>query len=144
MTTQADINRLAHESLLRELHNIDGIAETFARTAILVVVALMAFVSAVRTQDAILVSFSIGLLISGLMVFKASRHRKIFVECYKRITSLQKSLGINAIREFPADKEFLCCLDGFSLLGYLGIGFFIAWVVILLLSLFCGFLVANA
>lgn len=56
MTTEADINKLAHDSLLRELHNIDSIAETFARTAILIVVALLAFISTLRTQDAIWVS----------------------------------------------------------------------------------------
>jgi hypothetical protein len=103
--TQFDKDKLAHESLLMELHNIDGIAETFARTAILINTALIAFISQVGTYCAICwISFFIGGLISGLMIFKAYRHRTIFVDCYKKIRDIEKNLKINAVRECPAVK----------------------------------------
>lgn len=134
MATQADTDRLAHESLLKELHNIDNIAEEFFRTSIFINAALLAFISTLRTQQAILISFIVGLAISIVMIFKAYRHRHIFVFCYKRIKNLEKRLGTEAVRDFPSDKRFLLCWppDGFSLLGWFGIVFTLLWIGIFL------------
>lgn len=137
MAKQTETDKLTYESLFKELHNIDNLAEESFRTAIFINAALLAFVSTLRTQQATIVSFLVGLAISIVMIFKAYRHHHIFVSCYKRIKNLEKRLGIEAIRDFPSDKRFLLCWppDGFSLLGWVGIVFTLLWIGVFL-SLF--------
>ena len=128
--TQAEQDKLAHETLLREIHNIDNITETHARTVILIIVALFAFVSQIDSAIGIYIASFVGMAVSFEMLFKVWRHRKIFRECHDKLTELEDNIGIHAIRPLPKPHRKLCSFDGFTILIWLAIFFIVVWGVV--------------
>ena len=125
--TQDEKDKLAHETLLREIHNIDNIAEMHARTVILIIVALFAFVSQIHSAVGIYIAASVGMAVSFEMLLKVWRHRTIFRTCHDKLTQLEGNIEIDAIRPLPKPHRKLCSFDGFTILIWLAIFFIVVW-----------------
>jgi len=130
--TVCDAQKIAHESLLRELHNIDQIVETQTQIVIIIIAALVGFVSVHldSSKEVFLISI-FGLLISIGWVLQLLRYRYVFLEIYKKITELQRIIGIDAIRPKPLPRRLI--FDGYLILEGLGCLFILFWFCLLLL-----------
>jgi len=126
--------KLAHDSLLREIHNIDRITEMHAQIVIFISAALIAFVSSqLRSPKVVYVGSILGILICIEWILKVVRHRYIFRTSYDKLIELQRNLGIDALRPLPQPHKKLFSLDGFTILIWLAILFLLFWVAIALL-----------
>ncbi len=129
--------KLAHDSLLREIHNIDNITETHAQTVIAISAGLLAFVSSkLDSPKVVYVGSILGSLICIEWILKIKRHRDIFRATYDKLTELQCDLGIDALRPLPHPHKKLLSLDGFTILIWLAILFLLFWIAIALLVYF--------
>ncbi len=129
--------KLAHDSLLREIHNIDNITETHAQTVMVISAALIAFVSSKLDSPKVVYMGSIlGSLICIEWILKIKRHRDIFRATYDKLAELQYSLGIDAFRPLPHPHKKLFSFDGFTILIWLAIIFLLFWIAIALIVYF--------
>ena len=140
-----DQDKIAHETLLREVHNIDRITETHTSIIVAILAALIAVtLSQLTSTLSILLASVAGIGISAEMILKVIRHRTIFRSTYERLEKLERALGINALRPLSqrAKEAWLLSRDGFTLLIWLGIGFLVFWAIVLALA-FAGSLPAT-
>jgi len=125
--------KLAHDSLLREIHNIDRITEMHAQIVIFISAALIAFVSSqLKSPKVVYLGSITGILICIEWILKVIRHRRIFRTSYDKLTELQQNLGIDALRPLPKPHKNLFSLDGFTILIWLAILFLLFWIAIAL------------
>lgn len=126
---ESEKQKLAHDSLLKEIHNIDHITEMHTQIVILISGALIAFVSSHLSSATVVYAVSMfGILISIEWILKVVRHRRIFRTSYDKLTELQRNLGINALRPLPQPHKKLFSLDGFTILIWLAILFLLFWI----------------
>lgn len=134
---ESEKQKLAHDSLLKEIHNIDHITEMHTQIIILISGALIAFVSSHLSSPTVVYVVSIfGTLISIEWILKVVRHRRIFRTSYDKLTELQRSLGIDALRPLPQPHKKLFSLDGFTILIWLAILFLLFWICLPMLVRF--------
>jgi hypothetical protein len=123
-------DEIAHETLLKELHNIDNLAETHSRIVLIISAALLAFAST-QLADLTIVAFValFGIFVSVEWLLKIIRHRKVFRSTHDKLTRLERQLGIDAVRPLPQPHKRLFSLDGFTLLLWLSIVIIIFWML---------------
>jgi len=108
-------DEIAHETALKELHNVDGLVETHSRMILVISAALLAFsLSTVTNREMVPYIAIFGILIALEWILKIVRHRDIFLHCLERIRTIETKIGIDAIR--PPPKERIISFDGFTLL----------------------------
>lgn len=96
---KSEKQKLAHDSLLKEIHNIDHITEMHTQIVILISGALIAFASSHLNSPTVVYVLSVfGVLISIEWILKVVRHRHIFRTSYDKLTELQRNLDIDALR----------------------------------------------
>ena len=128
---------LAHDSLLKEIHNIDHITEMHSQIVLAITAALIVFVSyQLDSPPAVYVVSLLGFFISIEWILKIIRHRQIFRTCHDKLTELQSDLGIDALRPLPHPHKRLLSLDGFTILIWLAILFLLFWIVLPMLVAF--------
>ena len=136
--TQDERDKIAHESLLREMQHADNEAETHARTVILIIVGLLAFVSHFafvsenRSVLATYIASSVGIVVSLELLLKLWRQRAIVRDCHNKLTRVEKRIGIKAIRQFPVEGKL--AFEGFSITICLAILFILAFGAIIALA----------
>ena len=133
---KSEKQKLEHDTLLKEVHNIDHISEMHSQIALAIMAALIIFSSyQLKSPLAVLMISLIGFCITIVWILKIIRHRKIFRTCYKKLTDLERlHLHINALRPLPDPPKKLLSFDGFTLLIWLGIIFIVFWVALPLIS----------
>lgn len=76
---RSEKQKLAHDSLLQEIYNIDNITEKHAQTVLAISAALIVFVSSKLNSPKVVYVVSIlGSLICIEWILKIKRHRDIF------------------------------------------------------------------
>jgi len=128
-----DKQKIAHDSLLREMHNIDDITEKHSQIVLAISAALIVFASTnLYCKKAIqLISF-FGISIGIIWILKTIRHRMIFRECHEKLSILGCVLRINAIRTAPKKPyKHVFSFDGFTLLLWYAAFLIIFWIFIL-------------
>jgi H+/gluconate symporter-like permease len=127
--------KLAHDSLLKEIHNIDHITEMHAQIVIAIQAALIAFVSSkLESPEVICIGSFLGILICIEWILKVVRHRHIFRESHDKLEDLEISIGIEGLR--PVKKKpykKLFSFDGFTILIWFAMVLIVFWIVIGLL-----------
>ena len=123
--------KLAHDTLLKEIHNIDHITEMHSQIVLAIMAALIIFGSyQLKSPPAVYLISFVGVFISIEWILKLIRHREIFRTCHDKLTKLEKNLGIDALRPLPHPHKKLFSLDGFTLLIWLAILFMLFWVTL--------------
>ncbi len=131
---ESEKQKLAHDSLLKEIHNIDRITEMHSQIVLAITAALIAFASyRLNSPPAVYIVSFLGFFISIEWILKIIRHRQIFRTCHDKLTELQSNLGIDALRPLPHSHKKLLSLDGFTILIWLAILFLLFWIVLPLL-----------
>lgn len=98
-------DEIAHETLLKELHNVDQLVETHSQIVLAILAALIAFVSSQFANGPLVYFISVfGILISLEWLLKVIRHRMMFRKSHDKLTDLQDRLGIDALR--PLTKPY--------------------------------------
>jgi len=134
---KSEKQKLAHDSLLKEIHNIDHITEMHTQIVILISGALIAFASSHLNSPTVVYVLSVfGVLISIEWILKVVRHRHIFRTSYDKLTEPQRNLDIDALRPLPQPHKKLFSLDGFIILIWLAIFFLLFWIGLPLLVRF--------
>ena len=129
--TQDEKDKLAHESLLREIQHVDNEAETHARTVILIIVGLLAFVSHFafvaesRSVLATYIASGVGIVVSLELLLKLWRERTIVRDCHEELAKVEERIEIQAIRQFPT--KGILAFEGFSITICLSILFILAF-----------------
>ena len=126
--------KIAHATLLKEIHNIDHITEMHSQIVLAIMAALIIFTSyQLNSPPAVYTISFVGSFVSIEWILKVTRHRSIFRTCYDKLTTLESNLGIDALRPLPHPHKKLLSLDGFTLLIWLAILFLLFWIVLPLL-----------
>jgi uncharacterized membrane protein HdeD (DUF308 family) len=126
---KSDKQKLAHDSLLKEILNIDEIAEKHSDIIIGISGILIGILAtqSPSPEEALMISV-FGILLSIEWILKLIRHRLIFRTSYDKLVNLQKDIGIDALRPLPKPHRMLFSFDGFTILIWLGIAFLLFWV----------------
>lgn len=123
--------KIAHETLLREIHNIDDITEKHAQIVIAISAALVAFTSTHWPSPKVVYLIAVfGIFICLEWIFKITRHRNIFRSCHDKLTELEKNIGIDALRPLKKPHRKLFSRDGFTILLWFAIVLILFWVLV--------------
>jgi hypothetical protein len=129
-----EVQKIAHDTLLKEILNIDHITEMHSQIVLAIMAALIIFASyQLKSPPAVYLISFVGVFISIEWMLKVIRHRSIFRKCYEELTTLESNLGIEALRSLPHPHKKLLSFDGFTLLIWLAILFLLFWIVLPLL-----------
>lgn len=140
---RSEKQKLAHDSLLSEIHNIDNITEQHTQTVVAITAALIAFVTQLKSPTAVYIVSIFGILLAIEFILKVIRHRRIFRTSYDKLTKLQFDLGIDALRPLPKPHKILFSLDGFTILIWLALLFLFFWIALAWLAYFGYILEAS-
>ena len=130
----SDLLKLRHDTLLREVHNMDCIVEMHSSIVVVVSGTMWAFVHVASNlhNGALVKMISVfGIVVVVEWVFKLSRHKNISDTCMERLRDLEGVLEIDALRPKPC----LSCLNGICLLFLLAIAILAMWLSLITLCL---------
>jgi heme exporter protein D len=125
--------KLAHETLLKEIHNIDEIAESHSRIIIIISSALIVYAVSQQPGTSNIIAV-LGILIAIEWILKIVRHRKVFRTCHDKLSKLEKEIGIDAIRPLKKPYKNFFSLDGYTLLIWFAIVLITFWVLVIVKS----------
>lgn len=115
-----------HDSLLKEVHNADGLVEHHSSVALTISAALLAYASSKYVNPSeVFFIVVIGVLVNVEWLFKIIRHKAIFDSCIDRLRILDGELGLNSLRPRPG----VFYKNGFKLTASLGLLLLVMWVV---------------
>src|SRR5690348_5763024 len=132
--TNDEKNKLAHEALYRELHQIDDLVEKHAQLVLAISAALFVFAGA-HLHSPIIIWFAatFGVVSAGEWILKIVRHRRIFRVAHENLAKVELSIGIKTLRPLRKPYRNLFSLDGFTILLWLATILILFWLLLAVL-----------
>ncbi len=126
-----DAQKITHDTLLSELHNIDDLAERHTQVVLFISAALIAY-SSLKQPDQIIIIAILGALVSLEWMLKVLRYRQIFRSVHDRLSTLEQQMGVNALRPLNKPHKKLFSFDGLTMLLWFASFILLFWAVMLI------------
>jgi len=130
----SDKDRMAHETLLKEIHLVDNLLETHANIMIVLISGMLYFIFKIESVIAAKILSVLGLAVSLEFFCHIYRLKHVAKSAMERLIEIEKRIGIDTGRR----KTVLLGIripSGSTLILYISVLFIAIWLVLI------GFLV---
>jgi hypothetical protein len=123
-----DKQKVSHDVLYRELHNLDNLVEKHAELVLAISAALFAFASAhLNSPPVVWLASAFGFAAAVEWILKIVRHRRLFRSAHEKLGTLETQIGIDTLRPLKRPYKNFFSLDGFTILLWLAMLLIVFW-----------------
>ena len=125
-------DKIAHETLLSEIHLVDNLLETHANIMIVLISAMLFFIFQIQTKIAMEILSIVGFFVSLEFFSHTYRLKHIAKSACDRLKEIEKRIGIDTARK-PTYLWKIRIPSGSTLLLCISTLFMATWLVLLML-----------
>jgi len=126
----SDEDKIAHETLLKEIHLIDNLLETHANIMIVLISGMLFFLFKIESKIAMNILSVVGFIVSLEFFAHTYRLKHIAKSATERLIEIEKRIGIDTTRK-PTRLWKIRIPTGSTLILGISIVFMTVWILLI-------------